>query len=77
MRHTAFWALAGALCLGILVSSASQAPKPDAAAVPTYTKDVAPILFRNCTGCHRAGEIGPMPLLTYDDVRPRATRAAH
>ena len=42
------------------------------AAIPTYTKDVAPILFKNCTSCHRPGEIGPMSLLTYDDVRPRA-----
>src|SRR6188472_3915930 len=65
-------ALAGALCLGVLVSGASQAPKTDTSAVPTYTNDVAPILFRNCTGCHRPGEIGPMSLLTYDDVRPRA-----
>src|SRR5262249_55629299 len=39
---------------------------------PTYTKDVAPILFKNCTGCHRPGEIAPMSLLTYNDVRPRA-----
>ena len=43
-----------------------------AAAVPTFTADVAPILYKNCTGCHRPGEIGPMPLLTYDDVRPYA-----
>jgi hypothetical protein len=43
------------------------------AATPTYTKDVAPILFSNCTGCHRPGEIGPMSLLTYADVRPYAT----
>ena len=48
-----------------------QAPAPSAA-VPTFTKDVAPILYKNCTGCHRPGEIGPMSLLTYDDVRPRA-----
>ncbi len=41
-------------------------------APPTYTRDVAPILFKNCTGCHRPGEIGPMSLLTYDDVRPFA-----
>jgi hypothetical protein len=40
---------------------------------PTYTKDVAPILFKNCTGCHRPGEIGPMSLLTYADVRPYAS----
>jgi hypothetical protein len=39
---------------------------------PTYTKDVAPILFRNCTSCHRPGEIAPMSLLTYADVRPHA-----
>ena len=38
---------------------------------PTYTRDIAPILYKNCTGCHRPGEIGPMPLLTYADVRPR------
>ncbi len=43
------------------------------AAAPTYTKDVAPILFENCTTCHRPGEIGPMSLLTYADVRPYAT----
>jgi hypothetical protein len=43
------------------------------AAAPTYTKDVAPILFRNCTVCHRPGEIGPMSLLTYADVQPYAS----
>ncbi|HUF48196.1 MAG TPA: hypothetical protein VMM93_10295, partial [Vicinamibacterales bacterium] len=42
-------------------------------AAPTFTKDVAPILFRNCTSCHRPGEIGPMSLLTYADVRPYAS----
>ena len=40
------------------------------AATPTFSKDVAPILFEHCATCHRAGEIGPMPLLTYDQVRP-------
>ena len=40
--------------------------------VPTFTKDVAPILYRNCATCHRSGEIGPMPLLTYKDARPWA-----
>jgi hypothetical protein len=40
--------------------------------VPTFSKDVAPILYKNCVGCHRPGEIGPMSLLTYDDARPHA-----
>jgi hypothetical protein len=71
MRNTVPVALASAICLGALVAAAPQSAKPPAA-VPTYTKDIAPILFKNCTGCHRPGEIGPMSLLTYDDVRPRA-----
>src|SRR5262245_4587538 len=43
---------------------------------PTFSKDVAPILYANCTNCHRAGEIGPMPLLTYKDARPYARSIA-
>ena len=39
---------------------------------PTFSKDVAPIFFKNCTGCHRPGEIAPMSLLTYKDARPWA-----
>ena len=38
--------------------------------VPTFTKDVAPILFANCATCHRPGEIAPMSLLSYQDARP-------
>jgi mono/diheme cytochrome c family protein len=71
MRKTVLIAAMAAIVLGALTSAAPQDPK-SGAAVPTYTKDVAPILFKNCTGCHRPGEIGPMSLLTYDDVRPRA-----
>jgi len=37
--------------------------------VPTFSKDVAPILYKNCVTCHRQGEIAPMPLWTYDDVK--------
>src|SRR5712691_7568072 len=44
--------------------------------VPTFTKDVAPILYQNCTNCHRAGEIGPMSLLSYKDARPWAKSIA-
>src|SRR5437764_14259186 len=38
----------------------------------TFTKDVLPILQSKCQECHRSGEIGPMSLLTYDEVRPWA-----
>jgi hypothetical protein len=39
---------------------------------PTFSRDVAPILYKNCASCHRPGEIAPMPLLTYEQTRPWA-----
>jgi len=61
------------LCAAI-ASASSSAPGQDGAkgAVPTFAKDIAPIFYRNCTGCHRPGEIAPMSLLTYDEARPYA-----
>lgn len=47
------------------------APVADGGEV-TYSKDVAPILYKNCTGCHRPGEVGPFSLLTYKDAARRA-----
>ena len=37
---------------------------------PTFTKDIAPILYKRCVSCHRAGDIAPMQLTTYEQVRP-------
>jgi hypothetical protein len=45
-------------------------------AAPTFSKDVAPILYANCTSCHRAGEIAPMSLMTYKESRPWAKAIA-
>jgi hypothetical protein len=55
--------------IGASVSIGAQAP---ASGTPTYTRDIAPILYNSCTSCHRPGEIGPMSLMTYKDVRPWA-----
>lgn len=46
--------------------------KSGTAAKATFHRDVLPILQANCQGCHRTGEIGPMPLLTYRQARPWA-----
>ncbi|MGH9838408.1 MAG: thiol-disulfide isomerase [Blastocatellia bacterium] len=43
--------------------------KNEAAAI-TFTKDVAPIIFNKCANCHRPGEVAPMPLTSYAEVRP-------
>ena len=70
----ALFVLAGSSILAVAstVGVSTQAPAAAAATAPTFHKDVAPILNANCVSCHRPGEIGPMSLLTYDDVRPRA-----
>jgi mono/diheme cytochrome c family protein len=44
----------------------------NSAATVTFAKDVAPILYSNCATCHRPGEMTPMSLITYKEVRPWA-----
>lgn len=39
---------------------------------PTYSKDVAPILFQRCGSCHRPKDIAPFSVLDYTSVRPWA-----
>src|SRR5271154_5940667 len=47
-------------------------------ASPSFSNDIWPILEARCISCHQAGEIGPMPLTSYQQVRPwaRAIRQA-
>jgi hypothetical protein len=42
----------------------------------TFNKDIAPVVFQNCTGCHHPGGSAPFPLLGYDDVKKRARQIA-
>jgi len=57
-------------CLVLGAAAATVAAEP--AARPTFTRDVAPILYNRCVECHRPGEAAPMSLLTYADARPWA-----
>ncbi|MGC1186534.1 MAG: hypothetical protein WA871_03995 [Candidatus Acidiferrales bacterium] len=43
---------------------------------PSFYRDVLPILQARCQACHRVGEIGPMPLMTYDQARANARAIA-
>src|ERR1700761_2466077 len=61
--------------LAILAGFAIAAPafgQPDV----TFSRDIAPILRRNCVSCHRPGESGPFPLLTFEDVKNHARQIA-
>src|SRR5262245_21187363 len=48
--------------------SAQSAPGGDV----TFTRDIAPILQRSCQRCHNNDGVAPMPLISYEDVRPWA-----
>ena len=55
---------------GLTGALLSASPAWSAEEPPTFSRDVAPILYSSCVSCHRPGEIGPMPLITYQQVRP-------
>ena len=46
---------------------------PATAATPTFSDNVAPILYKHCASCHHPNDIAPMSLLTYQEVRPWAS----
>lgn len=61
-----------ALALALFPAPAAAQQARSASPAVTFTKDVAPILYRSCIRCHRPDEIAPMSLLTYSEVRPWA-----
>ncbi|MCB1097999.1 MAG: tetratricopeptide repeat protein [Verrucomicrobiae bacterium] len=52
-------------------STSAPPPAPTAVENPTFSLDVAPIIYSKCAGCHRPGESAPFALLDYEDVRKR------
>src|SRR5688572_21714446 len=71
MTHRRLFAVAALLIVLPAVLSPRRA-QTVAPATPTFTKDVAPVLYKHCAGCHRSGDIAPMSLLTYEETRPWA-----
>jgi hypothetical protein len=57
--------------VGLVASIAPRAQSGPSADV-TFTKDIAPVLQRSCQQCHNPDGAGPMPLISYEDVRPWA-----
>ena len=68
--------LVSAMLIAAYAGGPADAQQP-AADVPTFTRDVAPILFKHCVNCHRPGEMAPMSLLTYESARPYARAIAN
>lgn len=73
MKRTRFLlTLSGVLFCMALAGGASGSASDKSNAAITFSKDVAPIFYKNCMSCHRQGEIAPMSLVTYKEVRPWA-----
>jgi hypothetical protein len=58
------------LCLSFLFSNCKREKHI------TFSEHIAPIVFKHCTPCHRPGSAGTFDLLTYDDVKKRASTIA-
>ena len=69
-------ALAVAIATPAILALATTSPaQAQQSGDVTFSKDVAPILQANCQICHRPASVGPMSLLTYQEVRRYASRA--
>lgn len=70
---TTFKTLGLVIGAATLLASQSVVARDSAATppvAPTFTRDVAPILYEHCVECHRQGMFAPMSLMTYEEVRP-------
>ncbi len=69
--------LIAGLTVSLALVAIGHAQAPNRAATdpgaPTFTRDVAPIMFTKCASCHRPGEVAPMALLSFADARPWAS----
>ncbi len=66
-----FKGMACLLTAGLFAPAVSRGAHP-----VTFSRDIAPIIYKNCTPCHRPGESGPFSLLTYDDAKRHASQIA-
>src|SRR5579885_2184891 len=58
--------------IGLLMAGAAPLLGAGSPSQPNFAHDIAPIVYRYCTPCHRPGQSGPFPLLAYSDVKKRA-----
>ena len=70
----------GALCAATMLllaffppSFRSHGSRVHAAPGVTWRREIAPLVYQNCTSCHHAGGSGPFSLMTYQEVARRAS----
>ncbi len=71
MKRYAWFGARTLVC--VLLASGALFAQP---AAPTFSHDVAPIIYQNCAICHHTGGSGPFPLITYQEVKKHARQIA-
>ena len=66
-----------ALMVAVLLAPVSVGAQESSLDEVTFTRDIAPILQRSCQTCHRDGGVGPMSLVTYQQVRRYSSRIVY
>lgn len=59
-----------ATCSVLMLAASQQTP-------PTFSSEIAPIIYQNCTECHRPNGGAPFPFTSYDEVKSRSRLIAH
>ena len=72
-----WWISFGAVLVATVGVAVGSTPPETRASAPSFSKDVAPLIFSKCAECHRSGAMAPMSLLTYEDARPWAKAIKH
>jgi len=70
-----FWFFAGPAVL-LAIALSQRAPATEDEPAVTWSRDVAPIVWKNCVPCHRSGQVAPFSLLGYGDAARRAEQIA-
>ncbi|MBS1718261.1 MAG: hypothetical protein JSS72_11075 [Armatimonadetes bacterium] len=65
--------LAGTCAIATIGMSGPQRAAPSA---PTFSKDVAPILYKRCVSCHSESRVAPFTLVGYENARKHAATIA-
>ncbi len=78
MRSVPFAAATAALAAAWIAGATTRAAAPAGApvAAPNFVEDIAPIVYANCTVCHRPQQAAPFPLISYEDVRKHGSTIA-
>ena len=65
---------AGVAAVAMLTLTGETAAQSEGGPAITYSREVSRIIQANCQVCHQPGQIGPMSLMTYQQVRRYARR---